>query len=384
MENLRNLWRPKYPSLNYLEILANNLLDNLQYLQSLKPGAEMIPVLKANAYGHGLKEVAKILNQAKLKRVAVDSFPEVQIVNRYFKGRALIIGEMPGEAYNYLDWNRAEVVVYNLDTLKKIAKFGKSARVHLFFNSGMNREGVKDLGDFLSAGKKYLDQVNLIGFCSHLASAEESEEFNNQQIKSFNLAHDLLKSFGFRPELIHLGNSAAVFSLDNKNLNAYRVGLSFYGYHLFSDQSSFKEMADNNLKPALRVISKIVNISDLEPGETVSYNRQFVAENKCRIITVPFGYYEGLDWNLSNSYLKAKINNRSEDIYLELVGRVSMNLSNWRLLGNHSLELGEQLVILSAEKNQANCLANLAKLSAKLPYELLIRLRSNIRRIVKY
>jgi alanine racemase len=385
IDRIKKILAPKYPTLNRIEIFSLNLLDNLKYLQSLQQSSQMIPVLKANAYGHGLKEVATILNNSLVKRVAIDSFPEAQIVNRYFKGKALIIGEMPLEAYNYINWRKTEVVVYNLETLKKISQFGKRANIHLFYNSGMNREGIKDLNSFLVKAEKYLEKVKVVGFCSHLMSAEEDNNYlNREQSESFFHGLDLLKKFNFKPELIHLGNSSAIFSIQDKRLNAFRVGLNFYGYNIFSETSKFKQLADQNLKPALRVVSRVVAIQELRAGEVVSYNGTYQAKKKEKIVIVPFGYYEGLDWMLSNSHLKVQLNKREEVTDLENIARISMNLSNWRLLSNNvSINIGDEIVLISEKKNNLNSVMNIAKLTAKIPYEVLIRLNINIRRVIK-
>lgn len=384
IDQVKNLWRPKYPSLNRIEILANNLINNLNFLQSLQKKSEMIPVLKANAYGHGLKEIVSILNKTKVKRVAVDSFPEAQIVNRYFKGKSLIIGQMPLEAYSYLNWRKTEVVVYDLNTLENLAKIRKKISVHLFYNSGMNREGIKDINNFLEQGSQFLKEVKVVGFCSHLAAAEDNDNLNEKQINDFYQALGVLKKYKFYPSIVHIGNSAAIFSVKKDFLNAYRVGLSFYGYHNFSSQSNFKKIADNNLKPALRVVSKIVNIIDIKKDEIVSYNSKYKAKQAEKIITLPFGYYEGLDWNLSNSFLRVKLNNRKTNAFLELIGRVSMNLSSWRLVGDIDINIGDEVTIISENKNDNNSINNIAKQINKIPYELLIRLRTNIRKNIIY
>ncbi len=383
-ETIKNLIKPKYPTLNRLEIIADNLLANLKYLQSIKNEAEIIPVLKANAYGHGLKEVARILNQANIKRVAVDSFPESQIVSTYFKAKVLLIGEMSKGAYSYLPLKNTEIVVYNLETLKILANFRKKIKIHLFYNSGMNREGIKDMDQFLIKAKKYLDKVSVVGFCSHLASAESDEGLNQKQASSFFQALTSLQKAGYSPDLIHLGNSAGVFTLNDKRLNAYRVGLSFYGYHTFTKDSKYFHLANTNLKPALRVVSKIVSSYNLKAGEIVSYNATYKTESdNCQIVTIPFGYFEGLSWHLSNSKLKAKIKSGEDLVDVELVGRVSMNLSSWRVLGSKNVNIGDELILVSEKKNSANSLENIAKLNQGFIYEYLTRFRENIRKVIK-
>ncbi len=383
IDNLKNLIKPKYPTLNRLEIVADNLISNLKFLQNVNNDLEIIPVLKANAYGHGLREVAKILNKTKLKRVAVDSFPESQIVNRYFKGKVLLIGEMSSQSYSYLSFKNTEIVVYNLETLKSLSKYGKKIKVHLFYNSGMNREGIKDIRIFIDEAKKYLNKVTVFGFCSHLASAEDDESLNKIQIENFLKALNYLRENNFDPKIIHLGNSAGIFTAKDKRLNAARVGLSFYGYHSFNKSSIYYNLLERNLKPALRVVSKIVSVYHLNTNEIVSYNSFYKIKNdNTQIITIPFGYCEGLSFSLLGSNYKAYIIKNNKLIDVELVGRVSMNLSSWRVLSCEKIEVGDELIIVSDNKKDYNNMLNLSKNSQTIIYETLIRFKENIRRIV--
>ncbi len=383
-EKIKNIIKPKYPTLNRIEIFSDNLLSNLNYLQSLKKQAEIIPVLKANAYGHGLKEVAKILNKTKLKRIAVDSFPESQIVRDYFKGKILLIGEMSKEAYRYISPKDTEIVVYNLETLKFLASFRKKFKIHLFFNSGMNREGIKDIDQFLKNAEKYLKKLEVVGFCSHLASAESDKELNQKQSDNFFNALDKLKKAGYKPSLVHLGNSASLFTLNDDRLNAYRVGLCFYGHHVFLPNSSNFNLAYKNLKPAMRVVSKVISSYNLKAGEIVSYNATYqITKDNSQIISIPFGYFEGLSWLLANTKLKAKVKTKQGLVDIELVGRVSMNLSSWQIIGDQKVELGDEVIIVSENKEDANSMDKLSKLSQTIIYETLTRFRSNIRRELK-
>lgn len=130
---IRKIIKPKYKTLNQIEINSKNILHNLEYIQSLQEQAEIFPVLKSNAYGHGLKEICHILKKTNIKMVAVDSFPEAQVVYKYFPGKVLILGEMPLKAYSYCKLKRTEFIVYNKETLKYLSRYGKKAKIHLFF-----------------------------------------------------------------------------------------------------------------------------------------------------------------------------------------------------------------------------------------------------------
>lgn len=371
---LRRLIKPKYETLNKIEINEANILANYNYLRNLQPTAEIFPVLKSNAYGHGLKEICLILNKTQTKMVAVDSYPEAQIVYRYFNGKVLILGEMPLRAYSYCKFKRTEFVVYNEVTLRYLARYGKRAKIHLFVNSGMNREGIKDLDIFISKNKKNLDRVLVSGLCSHLASADQPSILNKTQEDNFFSNLEILRAAGFFPEWVHLGNSAAIFTIDNKLLTAYRPGLALYGYSPFSQS----EERANILKPALEAFSHVVSIQNLKFGESVSYNEDYRATAPGRVAIIPFGYFEGLDRRLSNR-AKFLLKSEEEDFWGQIAGKVCMNLSCLDIK-NRSVKVGDIVQVISAENSDPNSIINLAALMGTIPYEFLVKIQPNVRR----
>lgn len=336
----------------------------------------MFPVLKSNAYGHGLKEVCKILEKTNAKMLAVDSFPEAQIVYKYSKKKVLVIGECAKGQYKYFNFKRTEFCVYNIETLKHLASFRKNIKVHIFLNTGMNREGVKDLDAFLAEAKKYLSYIDVTGVCSHLASSEEDSILNQKQLDSFFEGVERLKSLKIFPKWIHLGNSGAVFKIHDSRLTAFRPGLSLYGYHAFTKAEAEKLLADG-LRPALRLISHVVSMSDVKQGEIVSYNETYVFNKDSRICVVPFGYAEGLSRSLSS---KAIFTNKTGD-HFPLRGRVCMNLSCLED-ETQNLKLEDEIVLISEDSSQPNSVYKLAEIEKTIPYLITTRLNSNIRRII--
>jgi alanine racemase len=374
---IRQLIKPKYETLNRIEIDAKNIIDNFNYLRSLQPEAEIFPVLKANAYGHGLKEVCLILNNTQTKMIAVDSYPEAQIAYRYFKGKILILGEMPLKVYGYAKLSRTEFVIYNETTLKYLSRYGKRAHVHLFVNSGMNREGIKNVKTFIINNKKYLDRVEISGLCSHLASADSLSVMNDAQENDFMETLDTLKAAGYFPRWIHLGNSASVFKSENKFLTAFRPGLALYGYSPFSHEENTD--ATLQLKPALEIFSRIVSIQELKANESVSYNETYRSPTDNRIAVIPFGYFEGLDRRLSN---KAQfLVSGNEKFFAHIAGRVCMNLTCLEI-GNHDIKVGDEVKLVSKQLDDPNSVVSLAELMDTISYEVLVKFQQSIRKSI--
>jgi alanine racemase len=371
---LRRILKPKYDTLNEIEIDSEKIISNFNYLKSLQPQTDLFPVLKSNAYGHGLKELCIIMNKTEAKMIIVDSFPEAQIAYRYFKGNILILGEMPLAAYKYANFSRTEFVIYNSATLKYISRFGKKARIHLFINSGMNREGIKNLTEFISENKIYLDKVSVSGFCSHLASADNSDSIlNKEQEECFTSNLNILKQAGYSPQHVHLGNSAAIFNLHNPILTAYRPGLSLYGYSPFSSSPEL----ENKLQAALSIYSHLVSIQNLKSGESVSYNESYRAPNDVSIGVIPFGYFEGLDRRLSNR-AQFLVKNDKGNFMAAVAGRVCMNLTCLEL--KKPANIGDVVEIISSNREDQNSVENVGKLMETIPYEFLVKLQASIRR----
>jgi|AntRauTorckE6833_2_1112554.scaffolds.fasta_scaffold00031_70 alanine racemase len=376
LDSLKTYKKPKYDTLNILEIHKNDLLHNLKILQKQRPSSQIIPVLKANAYGHGLKEVCQILKD-QVKMVAVDSFPEAQIAYRYFRGEVLIIGEMPLKAYNYTKLRKTEFYVYNYQTLRYIAtKFGKKAKVHLFVNTGMNREGIKDIAKFIEDNSFYLKKVQVKGLVSHLASAEGSSKFNDTQEESFAKALEIMQKNGYKDLKTHLGNSAGIFTLKGE-YSAYRAGIGFYGYNTLDSHHKNYELA-KQLKPALKVYSKIISLQKIKAQEIVSYNENFVSQKDSTIAVIPFGYSEGLPRHLSNQG-SLKVYTKEKSFFAKISGNVCMNLTCLDL-GENRAKIGDKVQVISPVESDDNSFANIAKLVDTIIYEPLIRLAPNIRR----
>jgi alanine racemase len=137
---LRNLFKPKVEPMNIIHLDKKALLDNFVYLKSLHPQARLFPVVKSNAYGHGLDQMLQVYKRVDVPYLVVDSFPEYSIIERHSKHNVLVLGETYAKNYKEFDLKRTAFAVYNVETLHGLAKLKKKLKVHLFLNTGMNRE----------------------------------------------------------------------------------------------------------------------------------------------------------------------------------------------------------------------------------------------------
>jgi alanine racemase len=302
--------------------------------------------------------------------VLVDSYPEALLVYKYSSKKVLVIGECLPSQYHWFDYSRTEFVVYNESTLKILSK--KKAKIHVFLNTGMNREGIQDIESFLLKNKSLLEKVQVTGVCSHLASADTLSSLTALQTEVFFEGVEILKRYGFYPHWVHLGNSAGIFTLQDSRFTAFRVGLSLYGCHTLAPDVLGHDEAEENLQPILEVESQVVSVQEILPQEKVSYNETYTASEKEIIGVVPFGYSEGLFRSLSNTGIFF-----SGEKKRKIAGRVCMNLT---CVTGDDIKLSEKIEILSKNSSQENSAQEIAKQIGTVPYEIFTRLNASIRR----
>lgn len=236
----------------------------------------------------------------------------------------------------------------------------------------MNREWIQtsQLNEILEY-LKVTPSLNLEGIMSHLYDADEEINHIQEQISLFKTLTMLIEKAWFSPKYKHIGASAGLLKINDDFFTAWRPWLCLYGYSPFKNEQIEKE-----LYPALSLSSHIISIQEVNEWEGVSYNHKWKASSRCRIATIPFWYYEWwmrcLGGKLTYSY-----NWKS----LEQLGTICMNLSSCK--ADETMNIWDEIVLISEEKNEENCIYKLAEKANTIPYEILIRLDKWIRREIK-
>ena len=236
LQRIRNLRKPKVETLNTITISKANIINNVKLIKSLKPTSWIFPVLKSNAYGHGILQMLEILKEEKFPYLVVDSFPEYQIIHNNSKFNILIMWETLAENYRYYDYSRTSVVVYNLTTLNYLISLDKRIKIQLFLNTWMNREWIqeKDLERFLKLLKNS-PKIALDWVMSHHYDADvDWDNHVNLQIEAFKKMYQTIEEYGFKPRWRHIGASAGMCCIEDEFFNAWRPGLILYWYSPFS------------------------------------------------------------------------------------------------------------------------------------------------------
>jgi len=369
----------KYKTLNLIEISKSALINNYNYFQQLQPGSKICPVLKSNAYGHGLKLIGKFVDQ-KLNPefVCVDSLYEAYELKKIgFKGKSLIIGYTFPENFKYKRLKNISLPVFDRQTIALLNKYQPEITVHLKIDTGMNRLGFKEnqFEEIVRELKKY-PKIKVEGIYSHLASADSGNTKDSlNQITKFKKAISFFESFGFHFKWKHIFATAGAVKFSDPQFNMIRLGLGFYGLSPFLEKSSLARNLENKIIPALKLSSHIIEIKKLEKGETVGYGNTFTASRKMKIGILPIGYYDGVDRRLGNlGFVEVK------GSACQIIGKVCMNITTVDLSSVKNVYVGQNGQIIGSKG-----LTSLPNISSKintLPYQLLANLSGTTKRIL--
>ena len=373
LKKIKDLIKPKVDTLNTITIHKNCIKNNLNIIRKLQPNNAFFPVLKSNAYWHGILQVLEILKDNDFPYLVVDSFPEYQIIHNNSKFNILIMGETLPENYNFFDYRRTTVAIYNIDTLKYLISLNKKIKIHLFINTWMNREGIqkKDINSFLKILKKS-KKITLEWVMSHLYDADEIRDNHiDNQIKIFKEMIEIIEENWFSPKWKHIWASAWMTTINDPFFNARRPWILLYWYSPFP--SPVKKL--ENLSPALSLTSSIISLQEIDKNDGVSYNHRRISEKKCRSATIPFWYYEGwmrtLSWKLTYYY---------NNIPTPQIWTICMNISS--TLALPQMKCWEKIELISNDIKKENSIVSIAEKANTIPYEILIRLDKWIRRIL--
>ena len=366
-----------YKTLNTIEISRSRLLSNYSLFRK-NTSLGIIPVLKANAYGHGISQVAEILNDTDCELIAVDGYFEASKILDVTKKKILVLGYILPENFHLLNVSKCSFVIQDIEGLKRINDMNKPVNVHIEINTGMNRLGIdpSELDSFLDHIGRY-SNINLEGVMTHLADAdnEVDSSYSVSQAELFDKSVEQILSLGFNPKYIHIAQTAGSVKIQSKYANTMRLGIGLYGLNPLS----IKDKSHNNLselKPVLSFTTTIVKKSDLKKGDRVSYNGIFSAPNDMTIGVLPLGYYEGIPRQLSNVGLV-----KHGDKYLPIVGRVCMNHIMISLEGQ-DLYVGDKLIVISNNSEDKNSVQQICMDHDLFNYSLVTCLSESTRRVI--
>lgn len=376
LDKILKALRREYQTLNIIEVSKSNLLHNYKYLSSINRKVRIAPVVKSNGYGHGIENVAKVLDDLNFPFFCVDSLYEAyKLQDAFVVNKILVMGYTDPENLKIkkLPFSFA---VFDLDSTKVLNEFQVGCKIHIFVDTGMHREGisVKDLPAFLEEIKK-LPNIKIEGLMSHLASSEgKSDPIFASQIKQFNKAKEICKRLKIYPKWFHISATGGIVNPKTKSViaavsNLVRAGLALYGF----SSTTF----DPKLKPALTLKTKIAQIKKVKKGNKIGYDGTYTAKKDLTVGVLPLGYYDGIDRRLSNKGW-VTIDNTP----CKILGRVSMNITSIDISKIPNPQIGQDVVMFSSNSTDPNSIENVAKICKTIPYDILISLATSTKRVL--
>ncbi|HOO75324.1 MAG TPA: alanine racemase, partial [Tepiditoga sp.] len=311
MKNSRN---------TYAEINLENYISNLDFIKK-QSGQKVIPVLKADGYGHGAVKLSKEAEKNGYNFFAAAFTEEaLEIINNTENSRVLILNYIePEKLLSCLPFaGRIVPTITSVNILKKYIDLAgkdiKKFKFNINFNTGMFRTGINEYEtDELI---KLIKDNNILteGIYSHYATADENDDFSEYQYNKFTMIKKYLNDSGLKYEYSHMSNSAAALINPERKDDFIRTGIASYGMQP-SEKYNFEQ-----LKPVMKLVSKIVKINNLDEKTSIGYGRSYFSEKKMSLGIIPVGYADGYRRSFSNKS-KVIINGQICDV----IGRVSMD-----------------------------------------------------------
>jgi alanine racemase len=371
---LKSIRRSFYNYGPLIEVLISKdaLIGNLNEFKKNYPKLSFAPVLKSNAYGHGLVEAAKILDREEKPFFVVDSIFEARVLRENnIKSKMLVIGYASPQNILANGLQKISFAIVGIEQLKELSKFpGRPVKIHLKIDTGMHRHGI--LPDEIAEAIKIIkDSKNIVleGVCSHFADAGNADKsFTQKQIKIWNEAIKIAKQNFDNIKYFHLSATAGIKYSNEIEANTARLGIGLYGT---TGESSLK------LKPVLKMQSVISLIKTIPAVEYVGYSLLYRTEKETKVACVPAGYFEGIDKRLSNCGFY-KIQNH----FCPIIGRVSMNITSIDVTDVPNAKEGDRVILISDEAEDKNSVLNIAKTAGTIPYEIIVHIPQHLKRTV--
>jgi alanine racemase len=382
----------------WTEISTQAFQDNYRFLAAIAaPHAELLAIVKADAYGHGLGLCAPAAVRAGARWLGVTSVeegvaaralcPEAQIL--------VISGVFPGQAGDVVRHKLTPIAwePWHLDELESTGAAAQSIPVHLEIDTGMSRQGAdpEHLAALL-ARFHTRSALRLDGVMTHLFAADEADgAVTEAQLTRLEIALDQVRDAGLSPTWLNVGNSAALVSgkaaeiagiAERHGMKAMlRPGLVLYGLAPefapdFDKTPASLAEARHKLKPVLAWKTRVVGVRSISAGAVVGYNGTFVASEPMRVALLAVGYADGLDRKLGNRFSLLVRGQRAP-----LVGRISMDQAVIDVTEIEGVQPGDEVVILGSQRTETITAFDHARASGTIPWEVFTRIGARVSRV---
>ena len=365
----------------YAKIDLTAAMHNLESIHGCSQNAQIIAVVKTDAYGHGAAELAKKAEELDyLFGFAVATAPEAfQLRDAGIKKPILILGYVFEEHYDELAAQDIRVTVFTLEMAEQLSKAavraGRDIFVHIKIDTGMSRIGmqVTEENAKIIAQIASLEHIIAEGIFTHFARADEADKTHTKaQLDEYHKMLSMLKARNVQIPIKHVSNSAGIAQFPDAGFDLVRAGIILYG--LYPSDEVGKDAI--SLKPVMQLKSKIIHIKELEAGRCISYGGTYCLAGARMIATVPVGYGDGYPRSLSGrGYVL--IHGKKAPI----LGRICMDQFMVDITDIKDARLLDTVTLLGEDGGSVLCMEELAALSGRFNYEFACCLGKRIPRI---
>lgn len=365
----------------FAEINLSNYAQNLAQIKAYLPhSTKIMAVIKANAYGHGIVEIAKKAVECGIYALGVARIDEALIVREALpRARIVILGYTPEIALDSAIANDIEICVFHREIAESVSQKaraqGKIAQIHIKLDTGMGRIGFlcyetsidSAISEILAISK--LENIKISGIFTHFSSADEADlGYTQMQMERYVRVIRGLKARGISDFIRHSANSAGIFNHPQSVFDMVRVGIaSFCG----------SEFAPLKLKPVMSFKARVVHIKTLPKGSAISYGRTFITQKPSKIATLCVGYADGYSRALSNRAEVLICGKRAK-----VVGNVCMDQLCVDVSGIENVEIGAVATLFGVDEFGGEISANeLAGKIGTISYEILCAVSARVERI---
>jgi alanine racemase len=364
------------------EINLAAIAENLKFIKS-KTSAQVLAVVKADAYGHGLINVAKAAEKSGADWLGTALLEEGIALRNGGITKPIISWLTPiGEDFRTAINLDIDLSVSSIELLNEVILVGKSInkvpRVHIEIDTGMNRGGFGDdwgllLPEIVKAVKA--NEIKAIGIWSHFARADEPNEvMNKTQLDEFTQKVKQLNDAGVSPELIHIANSAASLSNEAAHKNIVRWGIGLYG--LSPDVINMGDSKSLGLKPAMKLFAKLQLVKAVKAGQSVGYGGTAITKSDTKLGVVTLGYADGVPRNANHSAGIFVAGKRAP-----IIGRVSMDQFVVDLGADSLAKTGDEVIVFGDGSQGEYTIDEWAKACGTINYEIVTRIGVRVPRI---
>jgi alanine racemase len=374
--------------LTWVEISRSALENNIrEFRRIISPKTLLCPCVKANAYGHGLVEAARVFLSAGADWLSVNALFEARELRLAgITAPIYILGYVPCAALQEAVALDCRLVVFGKDHIRALAQAakaaGRPARVHIKVETGSNRMGVRM--DELVEFARFIQKQKLVeieGLATHFANIEDTTDhtFAELQLRRFQDAADMVEAAGITVPIKHCANSAATILFPKTHFQMVRLGIAGYGMWPSNETyvSFVKERKNNfQLAPAFTWKTRIAQLKTVPAGEFVGYGCTYKTSHTTRLAIIPVGYYDGYDRGIAGGHVL--IRGRRAAIR----GRICMDMLMAEVTDIPGVKAEDEVVLMGRSGDECISAELFAQWAATINYEVTTRVNQRIARIL--